>query len=496
MNNEKKENSKSSPAMQRKGNPSAFIVEKPKDFKGSFKKIITYMGKYKISMIFVIIIALASIIFSIAGPKILGMATTEIFTGLMAKLNGTGVINFNRIGIILLIALALYLFSSAFSFIQGWIMAGITQKLCFRMRREISEKINHVPIKYFESKAVGEVLSRITNDVDTIGQGLGQSITQIITSLVSVVGIITIMFTISPLMTVIALVVVPISAALMGLIVKFSQKHFKSHQQTLGNINGQIEEIFGGQDVVRAFNREEACIEEFSQINQRLYNSAWKAQFFSGLMQPVMLFVGNLGYVGVVISGSLLAIKHIISIGDIQAFIQYVKNLTQPIATLAQISGVIQSMTAAAERVFEFLAEEEEIPETSNPESTDNINGNVSFNHVSFGYNPEHPVIKDFNASVKAGQTVALVGPTGAGKTTVVKLLMRFYDVDSGAILIDGKDIRNFKRSDLRKMFGMVLQDTWLFKGNIMENIRYGRLDANDDEVISAAKAEIGRAHV
>ncbi len=471
--------------------PMAF--QKPKDFKGSFRKLVHYSAPYRIPILAVIIFAVFSTVFSIVGPKVLSKATTEIFTGLMAKLGGTGGIDFTKIGQILLVVLFLYIVSSVFSFLQGWLMSGVTQKICFRMRREISEKINRMPMKYFESKTVGEVLSRITNDVDTLGQSLNQSITQLITSVCTVVGIIIIMLTIHPLMTLIAVLVIPLSVLVMGLVIKFSQKYFRAQQKYLGIINGQVEETFSGQDVIRAFNREDTVIREFDETNGVLYESAWKSQFFAGLMQPVMNMIGNFGYVAVAVSGSIFAVRGIITVGDIQAFIQYVRNLTQPISIFAQVSNMLQSMAAAAERIFEFLEEEEEIPENDGSFHPADFKGNVTFDHVRFGYDPEKIIIKDFCSDIKAGQTVAIVGPTGAGKTTLVKLLMRFYDIQSGSIRIDGRDIRDLRRSDLRSLFGMVLQDTWLFKGTIMENIRYGRIDATDEEVIAAAKA--AKAH-
>ncbi len=463
--------------------------EKAKDFKGTIKKLLKYIAAHRAALAVVILFAIGSTVFSILGPKILSAATTEIFTGLMAKLNQTGGIDFTKIGRILTAVLCLYLISSAFSFVQGWLMSGVTQKICFRMRREISEKINRMPLKYFESKTVGEVLSRITNDIDTLGQSLSQSITQLITSVTTVIGIIIIMLTISPLMTLIAVLVVPVSAILMGIIIKISQKHFKAQQKYLGEINGQVEEIYSGHSVVKAFNREESVTKEFDRTNDILFESAWKSQFLSGLMQPIMNLVGNLGYVAVAISGSILTIKGVIKVGDIQAFIQYVRNLTQPISILAQVSNMLQSMAAAAERVFEFLDEEEEPAERDNSFDLSAFRGDVEFDHVRFGYEENKTVIHDFSSFVKAGQTAAIVGPTGAGKTTMVKLLMRFYDVTGGSIRVDGCDIRDFRRGDLRQLFGMVLQDTWLFKGTIMENIRYGRLDATDEEVIAAAKA-------
>ncbi len=469
--------------------PGGLTFEKPKDFKGTFKKLLKYLTQFKIACAVVVIAALFSTLFNVVGPKVLGMATTELYAGVQNKLNGMGGIEFGVIGKILVFSLAIYLASSAFSFIQGWLMTGISQKICFRLRADISEKIDRMPMKYFESHTVGEVLSRITNDIDTLGQGLNQSITQLITSVVTVLGIIIVMLTINPLLTVIAVLVVPLSAALMLVVMKKSQPYFKRQQSSLGEINGQIEETFSGQNVVKAFNREEAVVAEFEKTNSELYESAWKSQFLSGLMQPVMVFVGNIGYAVIAAAGAALAIKGTIKVGDIQAFVQYVKNLTQPISMLAQVSNMLQSMAAAAERVFEFLDEEEETADVAKPASIDDVKGDVEFSHVRFGYNEDKVVIKDFSSYVSAGQTVAIVGPTGAGKTTIVKLLMRFYDVNGGSIKVDGTDIRDFRRADLRKLFGMVLQDTWLFKGTIMENIRYGRLDATDEEVIAAAKA-------
>lgn len=474
------------PAMRRGRGPT---FEKPKDFKGTFKKLLKYLMQFKAACVVVVIAALCSTLFNVVGPKILGMATTELFAGVQHKFQGTGGIEFGIIGKILAFTLAIYLASSAFSFIQGWLMTGVSQKVCFRLRADISEKIDRMPMKYFESHTVGEVLSRITNDIDTLGQGLNQSITQLITSVVTVAGIIIVMLTINPLLTVIAVLVVPLSAALMLVVMKKSQPYFKRQQSSLGEINGQIEETFSGQNVVKAFNREDAVIAEFEKTNGELYESAWKSQFLAGLMQPVMIFVGNIGYAVVAAAGAALAIRGTIKVGDIQAFVQYVKNLTQPISMLAQVSNMLQSMAAAAERVFEFLDEEEETADVADPAPIDDIKGDVEFSHVRFGYNDDKVVIKDFSSKVSAGQTVAIVGPTGAGKTTIVKLLMRFYDVNGGSIKVDGTDIRDFRRADLRKLFGMVLQDTWLFKGTIMENIRYGRLDATDEEVIAAAEA-------
>ena len=463
--------------------------EKAKDFKGTMKKLMTYIGKYKFAVATVIVFAIGSTIFSIIGPKILSKATTELFNGLVAKIKGTGGIDFDKIGKILLILLTMYLVSAVFSFIQGWIMTGVTQKLCFRFRKEISEKIDRMPMKYFESRTVGEVLSRITNDVDTLGQSLNQSVTILITSVTTIIGVLIMMLTISPLMTLIAFVILPISALLISLVIKHSQKYFFTQQEYLGKINGQVEEVFSGQNVIKVFNREEVVKKTFEEDNDVLYQSAWKSQFFSGMMQPIMMFVGNLGYVAVAISGSMLAIKGTIEVGDIQAFIQYVRSFTQPITQVAQVSNMLQSMAAATERVFEFLEEKEEDQFAENPVHDENLQGSVTFEHVKFGYDEDNIIIHDFNSQISPGQTVAIVGPTGAGKTTMVKLLMRFYDVNEGAIKVDGYDIRDFNRSELRENFGMVLQDTWLFKGTIMENIRYGRLDATDEEVIEAAKA-------
>lgn len=463
--------------------------EKPKDLKGSLGKLLSYIGSFKAAIIVVMIFAAASTVFNVIGPKILGKATTALSEGLMAKIQGTGGIDFTYIGQILLFVLGLYVCSAAFNFIQGWIMTGVTQKICYRMRKEISEKINRMPMKYFESRTYGEVLSRITNDVDTLGQGLNQSITTIITSVATLIGVLIMMLSISPLMTLIAIVILPISMALISFVVKKSQKYFKDQQEYLGHINGQVEEVYGGHLVIKAFNREKDTIDEFNRTNEILYQSAWKSQFLSGMMQPIMMFVGNLGYAAVALSGGLFAIRGTITIGDIQAFIQYVKNFTQPIQQIAQVINQVQSMAAASERVFDFLNEEEEDQTAEHPADVSTVTGTVDFDHVQFGYNPDQTIIKDFSAHVKPGQKIAIVGPTGAGKTTMVKLLMRFYDVNSGSIKLDGHDVREFNRRELRDAFGMVLQDTWLFKGTIMENIRYGRLDATDEEVIAAAKA-------
>ena len=463
--------------------------EKAKDFKGTIGKLFRYIGKYKAAVVVVAIFAIGSTVFNVVCPKVLGKATTALSEGIMNKITGNGGIDFTYIGKILLFCLGLYVLSVAFSFVQGFIMTGITQKVCYRMRREVSEKINRMPMSYFESRTYGEVLSRITNDIDTMGNGLNQSITQLITSVSTVIGVIVMMLTISPLMTLISVLILPISIMLMMFVIKKSQRFFKQQQEYVGHINGQVEEVYGGHNVIKAFNKENDVRREFHETNETLYKSAWKSQFFSGLMQPIMMFVGNLGYVAVAISGAALAIRGTIQIGDIQAFIQYVKNLTQPVQQVAQVTNMMQQMAAAAERVFELLEEKEEEQIVENPVSTEGIKGEVTFEHVKFGYNPEQIIIKDFSAHVKPGQQVAIVGPTGAGKTTMVKLLMRFYDVNGGAILLDGHNIKEFNRRELRDVFGMVLQDTWLFKGTIMENIRYGRLDATDEEVIAAAKA-------
>ena len=463
--------------------------EKAKDFKGTIGKLFRYIGKYKAAVVVVAIFAIGSTVFNVVCPKVLGKATTALSEGIMNKITGNGGIDFTYIGKILLFCLGLYVLSVAFSFVQGFIMTGITQKVCYRMRREVSEKINRMPMSYFESRTYGEVLSRITNDIDTMGNGLNQSITQLITSVSTVIGVIVMMLTISPLMTLISVLILPISIMLMMFVIKKSQRFFKQQQEYVGHINGQVEEVYGGHNVIKAFNKENDVRREFHETNETLYKSAWKSQFFSGLMQPIMMFVGNLGYVAVAISGAALAIRGTIQIGDIQAFIQYVKNLTQPVQQVAQVTNMMQQMAAAAERVFELLEEKEEEQIVENPVSTEGIKGEVTFEHVKFGYNPDQIIIKDFSAHVKPGQQVAIVGPTGAGKTTMVKLLMRFYDVNGGAILLDGHNIKDFNRRELRDVFGMVLQDTWLFKGTIMENIRYGRLDATDEEVIAAAKA-------
>ena len=471
--------------------PGKQTTERAKDFKGTLRQLLSALRQYKLSLIVVMVFAILSTISNIAGPKILAKATTALATGWIAKLRGIGSIDFAYIGKILLTLLAMYLCSAAFSFIQGWLMTGLSQKVCYDFRRQISEKINRLPLAYFEKRTVGEVLSRITNDVDTLGQSLNQSITQLITSITTMIGVLIMMLTISPTMTLIAILILPVSMALVLLVVRFSQKYFRAQQKVLGSVNGQVEEVYSGHNVVKAFNREDAVLNDFDEANNRLFESAWKSQFLSGLMQPIMTFVGNLGYVAVAVSGSIFAARGIITIGDIQAFIQYVRNFTQPIQQLAQVSNMLQSMAAASERVFEFLGEPEEEQNADPARRADPacIDGQVTFDHVKFGYTPEKTVIRDFSCDVKPGQKVAIVGPTGAGKTTMVKLLMRFYDVNSGAITLDGHNVKDFDRSALREGFGMVLQDTWLFQGTIMENIRYGRLDATDEEVIAAAKA-------
>ena len=483
-------NKKPAPAKQQgHGTGIGAASEKPKNFGKSMKQILRYSGNYKYAFIVVIFFAIAGTVFQVAGPKVMGRATTVLAEGLMYKIKGTGTIDFAAIGKILALTAFLYALSAIFSFIEGWIMTGITQKIVYKMRRDISEKINRMPMKYFESHQYGDILSRITNDVDTLGTGLNQSITTIITSVATIIGVIVMMLTISPIMTLIAATTIPISIVLLGFIIKMSQKYFKTQQEYLGNINGQIEENFAGQLVIKAFNKEASMEKTFNETNEVLYESAWKSQFISGVMLPVMMFVGNLGYAGVAISGAMLAIKNVIGIGDIQAFIQYVRTLTQPLSQVAQVMNQVQSMGAAGERVFEFLAEEEESPDLENSASQIDVQGFVEFEHVKFGYDPEKVIIKDFSANVKPGQKIAIVGPTGAGKTTIVKLLMRFYDVNAGAIKIDGVDIRSMSRHGLRNNVAMVLQDTWLYSDTIMENIRYGNQNATDEEVIAAARA-------
>lgn len=465
---------------------------KAKDFKGSLKKLVKYMSVYKVQMLFVAVFAVCGTVFNIVGPKILGKATTVIFNGLVSKVSGGSGMDFGKIGQILLITLGLYVVSALCSFIQGMIMTGISQKTTYRLRKDITEKVNRMPMDYFDTKPVGEVLSRVTNDVDTLGQSLNQSATQLITSVTTLIGVLVMMLSISPLMTVVALLILPISVGLISFVMKHSQKYFSGQQEYLGNVNGQVEEVYSGHNVIKAFNKEDDVIREFDRTNDKLYESAWKSQFFSGMMMPVMQFVGNLGYVGVAILGGFLAIKKTIEVGDIQSFIQYVRNFTQPIQQVAQVTNMLQLAAASSERVFEFLEEKEEDQTVEHPVSVEGLHGNVQFENVHFGYNPEKIIINDFSANVKEGQKIAIVGPTGAGKTTMIKLLMRFYDVNSGSIKIDGHDVRDFNRSELREMFGMVLQDTWLFHGTIMDNIRYGKLDATEEEVIQAAKA----AHV
>ena len=474
------------------GGPRA--VEKAKDFKGTMKKLGVYLKPYSLSIAIVILFAIGSAAFSIVGPKILGKATTKIFEGLVQKISGVpdASIDFGYIGNIAMILVALYLVSSLFGIIQSFIMSGVAQKVSYNLRKQISEKMDTLPLNYFDTRTNGEVLSRITNDVDTVNQTLNQSLSQIITSVVTLIGVLIMMFSISWIMTLATFIILPVSMVLISLVVKKSQKYFKSQQEYLGHLNGQVEEVYGGHNIMKAFNREEASTKDFDELNNTLYKSAWKSQFLSGMMMPIMSFVGNLGYVLVSILGGWLTIKSVITVGDIQAFIQYVRSFNQPIAQMAQVANIMQSTAAAAERVFEFLDEEDEVKDPVNSVDPSEIRGEVEFEDVHFGYNEDKIIINDFSVDVKPGQKVAIVGPTGAGKTTIVKLLMRFYDINSGSIKIDGHDIRDFKRADLRNLFGMVLQDTWLFNGTIMENLRYGRLDATDAEVKEAAKA----AHV
>ncbi|EDT16759.1 ABC transporter ATP-binding protein [Clostridium perfringens] len=474
------------------GGPRA--VEKAKDFKGTMKKLGVYLKPYSLSIAIVILFAIGSAAFSIVGPKILGKATTKIFEGLVQKITGVpdASIDFGYIGNIAMILVALYLVSSLFGIIQSFIMSGVAQKVSYNLRKQISEKMDTLPLNYFDTRTNGEVLSRITNDVDTVNQTLNQSLSQIITSVVTLIGVLIMMFSISWIMTLATFIILPVSMVLISLVVKKSQKYFKSQQEYLGHLNGQVEEVYGGHNIMKAFNREEASTKDFDELNNTLYKSAWKSQFLSGMMMPIMSFVGNLGYVLVSILGGWLTIKSVITVGDIQAFIQYVRSFNQPISQMAQVANIMQSTAAAAERVFEFLDEEDEVKDPVNSVDPSEIRGEVEFEDVHFGYNPDKIIINDFSVDVKPGQKVAIVGPTGAGKTTIVKLLMRFYDINSGSIKIDGHDIRDFKRADLRNLFGMVLQDTWLFNGTIMENLRYGRLDATDAEVKEAAKA----AHV
>lgn len=475
----------------RRGHGPMHLAEKPKDFKGTMGKLLKYLHRYRFALVVMILFALGSTLFHIVGPKILGQATTMVYEGALAKLTGTGGIDFAGLAQILVLLLVMYAISSLFSFVQGWIMTDISQKVSYQMREELVAKINRMPFGYFESKTHGEILSRITNDVDTLGHSMTQSATQLITSATTMVGVLIMMLSISPAMTLIALLILPISGVLVMMIIKRSQKYFRAQQEYLGHVNGHVEEMYGGHNIVKTFNREKQVVAEFDQLNDVLFQSAWKAQFLSGMMHPIMQFVGNLGYVAVAVFGAMLAIRGSIKVGDIQSFIQYVKSFTQPISQMAQVSNMLQSTAAAAERVFEFLeeTEEEQMPAELAPVRAGDLKGQVTFDHVQFGYDPEDIVIQDFCCEVQPGQKIAIVGPTGAGKTTMVKLLMRFYDVNRGAIRVDGYDIRNFERGNLREAFGMVLQDTWLFKGTIMENIRYGRLDATDDEVIAAAKA-------
>ena len=463
--------------------------EKAKDFKGTMGKLMRYLGRYKIRILGVMAFAVGGTVFNIIGPKILGKATTELFNGLVAKIGGTGGIDFGRIGEILLFTLGLYAVSAACSFIQGFIMTGISNDVTYSLRRDISKKINRIPLNYYERRTHGEVLSRVTNDIDTLQQSLNQSLTQLITSVTTLIGVLVMMLSINVWMTLAALLILPVSMGIIGTVMKHSQKFFMDQQRYLGEVNGQVEEIYSGHNVVKVFNKEEDVVRVFEETNHKLYESGWKSQFFSGIMMPVMQFVGNIGYVMVAILGGFMAIRGAIEVGDIQSFFQYIRNFTQPIQQIAQVTNMLQSTAAASERVFEFLEEEEEDQKAKHPVDNRTVEGNVTFDHAVFGYDPDKIIIHDFSAEVKQGQTVAIVGPTGAGKTTMVKLLMRFYDVNSGSIRIDGHDVREFNRSELREMFGMVLQDTWLFHGTIMENIRYGRLDATDEEVIAAAKA-------
>ena len=463
--------------------------EKAKDFKGSMAKLFRYMERYKFRFILMFVFAVAGTIFNIWGPKILGKATTELFSGLVAKVNGTGGINFEKIAMILLGVMILYLASSGFSFIQGFVMTGISNDVTYNLRKDISKKINRLPLNYFESRTNGEILSRVTNDVDTLQMSLNQSMTQLITSVTTIIGVLFMMLSINVWLPLAALLILPVSMVIINFVMKHSQKYFRDQQNYLGKVNGQIEENYGGHNVVKVFNKEQDVVAEFEKDNKKLYESAWKSQFFSGMMMPVMQFVGNLGYVMVAFLGGIFTIKGSIEVGDIQSFFQYIRNFTQPIQQIAQVVNLLQSSAAASERVFEFLEEPEEEQTAENPVSIKDLTGDVQFEHVSFGYNPDKIIIHDFSADITDGQKIAIVGPTGAGKTTMVKLLMRFYDVNSGEIMVDGHNIRDFNRSELREMFGMVLQDTWLFSGTIMENIRYGRLDATDEEVIAAAKA-------
>lgn len=463
--------------------------EKAKDFKDAMLRLLKYMERYKFRLILMVIFAIGGTVFNIIGPKILGKATTELYSGLISKINGGSGIDFDKIIKILLGVMCLYVVSSVLSFIQGFIMTGISNDVTYNLRKDISKKINKIPMKYFESRTHGEILSRITNDVDTLQTGINQSVTQLITSATTLIGVLVMMLSINVWMTLAALLILPVSMFIISKVMKHSQKYFQDQQKYLGEVNGQVEEIYSGHTVVKAFNKEDDVINEFEKTNEKLYSSAWRSQFFSGIMMPIMQFVGNLGYVMVALLGGFMVIKNKIEVGDVQAFFQYIRNFTQPIQQIAQVTNMLQSSAAASERVFEFLDVEEEDQMAEDPVSVNQIEGNVSFEHISFGYDPSKIIVHDFNADVKAGQKVAIVGPTGAGKTTMIKLLMRFYDVNSGEICIDGHNVKDFNRMELREMFGMVLQDTWLFHGTIMENIRYGRLDATDEEVIAAAKA-------
>lgn len=471
------------------GHGGHMSAEKAKDFKTAMKRLLNYMRRYRLQLAVMMIFAVGSTIFNIVGPKVLGKATTKLYEGLVSKISGGAGIDFGKIGEILLIALGLYLISAVFSFIQGFIMTGISNQVTYNLRKDISVKINKIPLKYFESRTHGEILSRITNDIDTLQVSINQSFTQLITSVTMLIGVLVMMLSINVYMTLAAILILPISMMIIGKVMKHSQKYFQQQQKYLGEVNGQVEEIYSGHNVVKAFNKEDAVIREFEKTNEKLYTTGWRSQFFSGMMMPIMQFVGNLGYVIVALLGGFLVIKEKVMVGDIQAFFQYIRNFTQPIQQIAQVTNMLQSSAAAAERVFEFLDEEEEDQVVESPVDITTIEGNVEARHVAFGYQPEHLIIHDFSGTVKAGQKVAIVGPTGAGKTTMIKLLMRFYDVNSGEILIDGHNIKDFNRTQLRELFGMVLQETWLFHGTIMENIRYGRLDATDEEVIAAAKA-------
>ena len=463
--------------------------EKAKDFKGAMLRLLKYMERYKFRLILMVIFAIGGTVFNIIGPKILGKATTELYSGLISKINGGSGIDFDKIIKILFGVMCLYVVSSVLSFIQGFIMTGISNDVTYNLRKDISKKINKIPMKYFESRTHGEILSRITNDVDTLQTGINQSVTQLITSTTTLIGVLVMMLSINVWMTLAALLILPVSMFIISKVMKHSQKYFQDQQKYLGEVNGQVEEIYSGHTVVKAFNKEDDVINEFEKTNEKLYSSAWRSQFFSGIMMPIMQFVGNLGYVMVALLGGFMVIKNKIEVGDVQAFFQYIRNFTQPIQQIAQVTNMLQSSAAASERVFEFLDVEEEDQMAENPVPVNQIEGNVSFEHISFGYDSSKVIVHDFNADVKAGQKVAIVGPTGAGKTTMIKLLMRFYDVNSGEICIDGHNVKDFNRMELREMFGMVLQETWLFHGTIMENIRYGRLDATDEEVIAAAKA-------